>query len=184
MTMIIVPEREMSEERRLIIENMKHAYDMLDMAAKNSNKIFPGASANEFRNAWEKEPGPRSDLVRVANRLKEPTQDKFIPDDVLKNNGLTGSSGDLKRNFNERRRDEALRHLKPDKEWNIDTTFVGRRELKVGVEALGEYFEAAVTLFKSLVPHGEEVAEFLSYAGMLCKLGARMIGRRDEYGEN
>jgi hypothetical protein len=91
--------------------------------------------------------------------------------------GLTGRGGELKRNFLDIQRDEALRYLRPDKDLNVDLSLVTRKDLKAGLEASAEFFEGFGTLVKSIVPGGEQVVEFASFTKQLCKLGAKWLDR-------
>jgi hypothetical protein len=153
---INLPPRPMSEERSLMAERIKQTHDMLEMTSRNSNKLFAGASAMDYTRVWEQTDGPSAALRTLAENLTK-KQPRHAEDQDYIRNGLTGSSGELKRNFLDRQRDEALRYLRPDNNMNIALNLVSRKDLKAGGEAPGEYFEGAATLVKSLVPGGEQV---------------------------
>jgi hypothetical protein len=173
---IHIPERPMSEERRLMAETIQETAEALELLYKNSHILAPGETAGNFRVAWEYQGGPKDSLVGIVDDLLEPlkTDPRFpskTTDQHLRDEGLIGSSGKFKRHLLGTLRDEALRKLRPDSNRNIDVKLVTNKELKAGGEALGEYFEACATFVKSMCPYATQAVEFLSYAKQVCKLG-------------
>jgi hypothetical protein len=57
----------------------------------------------------------------------------------------------------------------------VTSCSASRLTLKAGLEALGEYFEGAATLVKSVTLHAEQVVEILSFGKQLFKFAAKHI---------
>jgi hypothetical protein len=174
----------MSDERRQMAETIKQTSEMLEMAAVNAPTLFPGEPGRSFAEAWMQPDSANSDLQQIANELITVPPPQYLDDESLQHRGLVGPSGDLKRQFLSQQRDQVLRFLRPETYYTnsedylkIKFSLVSRSEMKNGCEALGEYFEGAATLVRSIAPHGDKVVELLSYAKQLSKFGAKLLGR-------
>jgi len=182
---IEIPRAHINEEMRLMAETIQETGRMLDLMAKNP-QILPGEYAGDFTRLWNQDhDGPKQELGKLVSDLVKPLtnpgQVSPISEGTLRDGGLIGQSAKFKREFVKGQRDEALRYLKPDKDDIINPTWVKPKYLRLGLEALGEYFEGMATLVKSLFPSTSSIVEVLSFAKQLCKAGAKWVTGADSW---
>jgi hypothetical protein len=165
--------------RYLVASAMRNTVDTLDMVAVNAHKLIPGDSVTDYTRAWEDEDqnAPRQQLEKhIADIFPATPPAAGAHTDVhMDQEGLTGPTGTFKLNLISRLLDWAYRHLKPGKDKVIDLNLVTPQERKLGLEALGEYFEAMGTLIKSVFPSANAVIEFVSFTKQACKMAAKWL---------
>jgi hypothetical protein len=171
-----VPPPSPLEERRLLAETVRDTYQMLELVNVNAHILLPGDAITDWTRAWEALP-PGSASEAFAEIISDliSAQPQVITDQHLEGERLTKESGALKRNFIRRLRDEAMRYLRPTKSKEISLSLVTPSERKLGLEVLGEYFDAAATFVKSVSPTAGAAVEFLSYTKQLCKAAAKWL---------
>ena len=173
---LFVPPPSPEEERRLLAEIVRDNIMTGDLLSNNGSDLVTGDETFDFWRAWDdQESGPRRAMVNVKNALlAKPNTDypETVTNEHLQKEGLTGFTGRLKRNHINRLRDRAYSILRPDKDLKI-SKHLTKKDIVSGSEALALYFDACITLYKSLVKEHSYIEEAMGIFKSLCTLNAK-----------
>ena len=170
---IDVPPFTADEERRLLAVAVNDLYKTMDIIVQRAGDFIPGEAVGEVRAAWEASQAAGMaalvrDLARMPPVPPPPNQPPIIQrdtqDTTLRENGLTGESGALKRSMLGRLKDNFLRffHAQPSTSEN----------LRSAAEGAAWYLELGESVVKSITGY-HHVEEILGVTRTLINIRAR-----------